>query len=79
MFIPAECAVRLNLLVRGYSRDFQAAPDPFSLPENQPDPAATTDDEIRNAHSHVVDMGIDEVSERILNNTLHVGSSGRPV
>ncbi|MFH1211126.1 MAG: hypothetical protein V1645_04400 [archaeon] len=47
--------------------------------ESDKPPAQNSDDDIREQHSHMTERGVDEVNRMILEGTLNLGRSGRPL
>jgi len=67
-----EDLVELIFLVRTFSGRVK----PKAARES---PGQETDEDTRNNHQDIVDLGVDKINEMILRNSLNLGPSGRPV
>jgi hypothetical protein len=66
---------KMILLVRGFSGRLPGTSENTAASSATP----TTDDEIRDQHSHVTERGVDDINRMILEGTLDLGRSGRPL
>jgi len=68
----------LIFLVRSYSGRLSGE-DTMKKEEGKEAKEPTSDDEIREQHMNVVEMGVDQLNDALLHGSLTLGRSGRPV